>query len=602
LGSGLAAFWLISLLLSTPEMREDKIAKHANLIAFLGALIFLSHPIQTESVTYIFQRATCLAGFFYILSLCLYLKSRLLQEQGEVLHEAKGKRLAILYTFSFASALLAMFTKENTLTLPAMILLCEFFFFKKRRYRYTIPFLILIPIIPILLILTKSVISKSIEGVLAPSTYNELYYFLTQFRVIITYIRLCFIPVNQNLNYDYPLIKMPLDLSALASILALVIILIAALKLFKRHRLISFSIFWFFITILPESSLVHVKGDCIYEHWLYLPLAGYSLFLVSAAYYFFGRNSIKLMVSALIAIVACYSVLTYARNLIWKDELTLWNDVIRKSPQRARPYDSRGLAYFKKGNLDQAISDYNKSITIYSKSITVYSNFITVNRELAGVCNNRGLAYFKKGNLDQAISDYNKAIEIDPELAFAYYNRGNAYVKKGNLDQAISDYNKAITIDPEYADAYSNRGNAYLNKGNLDQAISDYNKAITIDPEYADAYYNRGNVYLNKDNLDQAISDYNKAIEINPELADVYYNRGNAYLNKDNPDQAISDYNKAITIDPEFALAYNNRGVAYFYKKDYDKSWKDVHKAKVLGYKVDSEFIAELKKASGREK
>ncbi len=481
--SGLTAFWLITLLLSTPEMKKDKITKHANLIAFLAALIFLSHPIQTESVTYIFQRSSSLAGFFYLFCLCIYTKSRQLRADGNPL-----SRWGFLYLFSWFLGIFAMLTKENTSTLPLMVILLEIYFFKADkpiRWKYIFPLLILLPLVPLLLLYTRPVTFSDVQTLMNSPLDKGISYLLTQPRVLLTYIRLLLIPVNQNLDYDYPITKSLLELPSLLSILVLAFILISAVKLFRRQRLISFGVAWFFLTLLPESSIIPLN-DVIFEHRLYLPLFGYSLFLVSIAYYLFGKEFFKVMVSMLLVIVACYSILAYNRNLAWKDELTLWNDAVLKSPQKARPY------------------------------------------------NNRGLAYFDKGNLGQAISDYNKAIGIDPNHALAYINRGNAYSNEGNLGQAISDYNKAI--------------------------------------------------------------------EINPNLAEAYYNRGNAYSNKGNLGQAISDYNKAIEINPNLALAYNNRGLAYFNKKDYDKTWKDVHKAEGLGYKVNPQFLAELKKVSGREK
>ncbi|MFH0732310.1 MAG: tetratricopeptide repeat protein, partial [Candidatus Omnitrophota bacterium] len=145
-------------------------------------------------------------------------------------------------------------------------------------------------------------------------------------------------------------------------------------------------------------------------------MAGFAVFLVSAIYCIFENKGIKPVIAILSIAVIFYSILTYNRNFIWKDEFTLWNDTVLKSPNKARPF------------------------------------------------NNRGNAYENKGNIDQALSDYNIAIEIDPKYPKAYNNRGNAYSRKGNFDQALSDYNKAIEIDPKRPKAYNNRGNAYLRK------------------------------------------------------------------------------------------------------------------------------------------
>lgn len=182
-----------------------------------------------------------------------------------------------------------------------------------------------------------------------------------------------------------------------------------------------------------------------------------------------------------------------------------------------------------------------------------------------------------------------------------YNNCGHVYNKLGNFPQVISNCTKAIEINPNLAEAYCNRGGAYEKQGNFNQAILDFTKAIEINPNFADAYYGRGLFYDNQGNFPKAISDYTNAIGLNSYDVDAYNNRGVVYIKQCNYDQAISDLSKAIEINPNDAKTYNNRGFSYFLKKDYDKSWDDVHKAKALGHKINTAFLAELKKASGRE-
>jgi protein O-mannosyl-transferase len=615
--ASIGVYWLILLTFSSVYFKKDRLKEYSVLIALSSALIFLSHPIQTESVAYIHQRATSLVGLFYIFSICFYARSRLLSRDN--------KDWKISYFFSWIFALLSIFTKENAVTLPLAILLYEYCFFKDNKplkKGYILPFLALIPIIPALIFLAKSTTDLAIVNVtdIMRRPVSGYYYFLTQLRVLVTYIRLFFLPINQNLDYDYVLSKTFLDPAVIMSLVFLSAILVIAIRVFNKYRLISFSIFWFFLTLVPESSFIPLRDDVIFEHRLYLPMVGYSLFLVSGLYYLFKAKGVKFLIIMLSLIVAGYSIMTYARNLAWKDEFTLWDDAVRKSPLKARPYINRGLAYQDKGNFDQAILDYNKAIEIkpnlaeayinrglsyqdkgnFDQALLDYNKGIAIKPNLAEAYYNRGLAYQDKGNLDQAILDYNKAIEIKPEYADAYYNRGLVYQNKGNLNQTILDCNKAIEINPEYADAYYNRGLAYQDKGNLDQALLDYNKAIEIKPNYADVYCNRGLAYQDKGNLNQALLDYNKAIEIDSNYAGAYINRGLAYQNKSNLNQALLDYNKAIEIDPDYAEAYVNRAVVYFKKQEYTKSWEDVYRAQILGYKVHPEFIEQLKKASGK--
>ena len=425
LGCAILVWWFVILTLSTPVIRKDKISQYSGLIALFGALIFLSHPIQTESVTYIYQRTTSLAGFFYIFSLCLYVKSRLLQTGNSI-----ASNWRILYVFSWVMCVICMFTKENALTLPLMIILYEFCFFRKGRnikWKHTAPFLIILPIIPIFLFSTKPATFTDIQRLIEYPT-TAYYYFLTQLRVMITYIRLLFLPLNQNLDYCYPISKSLFELPTALSLFLLSFIMLTAIRIFSRYRLISFSIFWFFLTLLPESSIIPMK-DAIFEHRLYLPMVGYSLFLAGLIYYRFGDKTLRLMVTVLIALITCYSMLTYARNSVWKNEFTLSDDIIRKSPLKARPY-----------------------------------------------CN-RGNAYSDRGDYDRAISDYTQAIKIDPNCALAYYNRGNSYKDKGDFDQAVRDYNKAIEIKPDYAIAYHNRAVVYFYKQEYDKSWYNVYKA-----------------------------------------------------------------------------------------------------------------------------
>ena len=150
--TAILVWWLTLLTLSTPAMKEDKITGHAHLIALFSGLVFVSHPVQTEAVTYIWQRTASMAAMFYLASLCFYVKSRLLATSGD----HKG---ILYYILSLIMAVMAMFTKENTVTLPLMILFYEFTFLKTKKninWLYLLPFLLTMFIIPITILLTKS--------------------------------------------------------------------------------------------------------------------------------------------------------------------------------------------------------------------------------------------------------------------------------------------------------------------------------------------------------------------------------------------------------------------------------------------------------------
>ena len=488
--TALLVWWLIRLTLSTPVMITNRIARESDLIALLAGLVFVVHPVQTEAVTYVIQRAASMSSLFYLASLCCYIKARL-SKQGE------GARF---YTGAMIMAVAAMFTKEIAITLPLMVLLYEFFFLRNGRgsnAKGPVLFLPLIFLIPLTMLLTRSFdlhgMHRAAEG---PSGISPIHYLLTEFRVILTYIRLLFWPVGQNLDHDQRVLTGFFQWPVLAGFLSISIMLFFAKRLFLEYRLVSFSILWFFLTLLPESSIFPIR-DVIFEHRLYLPAVGYSIFLVSGLYYVLGRRSIKMMTLILVMAIACFSVLTYQRNAVWKDNLSLWKDTVKMSPHKARPYNNLANVYLKQGNIKQALEDLNKSVELDP----VYPEAF----------DSRCGAYIQQGDLVKAISDCNKSISLNPRNPKAYHNQGLIYEKQGNASMAVLNFNKAIELNPWYAEAYVDRGVVFGEKRHFIQAVLDLSRAIDLDPGNAEAYYNRAGTYYILKEYDKAWNDVHQA-------------------------------------------------------------------------------------------
>ncbi|MDD5281221.1 MAG: tetratricopeptide repeat protein [Candidatus Omnitrophica bacterium] len=499
-------FWFAWLIFSTPIMKKERLAQYKGEIALFISLFFLVHPIQTESVTYVHQRSTCLAGMFYLSSLCLYVTARLWGIDGK-LHIQRR----ILYILAYMLALAGMFTRENTITLPLAVLLFEFYFFrvnKQIRWLPAAPFLITLPVIPITMFLSKPITLLHIQK-LADSPVKGWYYFLTQLNVKITYLRLFFFPLKQNFDYDYPVSRGLFELPTLISLIVLILILVIAVRIFRKYKILSFAVFWFFLTLLPESSFIP-QPDVISEHRLYLPAVGFCVFSVCAMYYMFVAKNRKLLAVLLSAIVVIFSVLTFRRNIVWKDEISLWNDTIGKSPDKARPYNERGNAYADRGSYAKAIADFNKAVEIDAKVPFNIKNPLHSYSIRARIYYNRANTYQKMGDFEQALSDYSRSIEINNKNAGSYNNRAIIYAKKNEYDQAVSDLSQAIKIDPNFILAYSNRAALYMERHKYPEAISDFSKAIQIDPNFIEAYYGRAVAYLNMDNLQQASLDFEK--------------------------------------------------------------------------------------------
>jgi hypothetical protein len=366
-------------------------------VAFFSALLFACHPLQTEAVTYIWQRVTSLTAMLYVLSLVAYIQWRLLRYQTHApeSHRFSSMKSVSYYLVSFIAAVLAMKTKQTAFTLPVTLALYEFMFFngkKTKRIFSLIPLFLTMSIIPLTLIdIGKpwgDVIGDVGEVTRDLTEMSRLDYLFTQFRVMVTYIRLILLPVNQNLDYDYPLYRSFFNPEVFLSFMFLITIAGTGVYILYRfrnsvpeNRLTSFGIFWFFITLSVESSVIPIK-ELIFEYRMYLPSVGVFLALTTAIFMVIDRRKVyaRVITAMLAVIIIALTGATYARNSVWKDEMSLWQDVVNKSPDKARPkarpLNNLGNCYYLKGRYFKAREYYLKSIQSDPYHLPAYENMI----------------------------------------------------------------------------------------------------------------------------------------------------------------------------------------------------------------------------------
>ena len=510
--------------------------------ALAVALLFVSHPVQTEAVTYVFQRFASLVSMFYLLSLVLYIKGRLASSQA-------GKLAS--YFFALVCAVLAMKTKENAFTLPVVITLYEFLFFGgklKKRLLRLLPFLLTMLIVPVTIIIMES--GNTVEEIMSqikdPESLgyqkaSRVEYLFTQFRVIATYLRLLFLPINQNINYNYPVYRSFLDPAVLLSFVFLLALFGAAVYLLFRTqsakrkaqsaenpmpyalctlRLVAFGILWFFITLSVESSIIPIPM-VINEYRVYLPSVGFFLAVVAGAVLLVNSiamhrakpagqtekdnepivsNTMRSALCALLIIVFSLASVTYARNTLWADKVSLWTDVVRKSPGSPRGYNNLGLAYSEKGLYEKAIAAYEYCTALYPSYRTAYVNL--------------GVAYAVTGRINAAVAIFLKAVAMDPNNSIAYTNLGRAYLESGRSVEAVESYRKAIGLNPNNSSAFHGLGTAYVRLNLFDDALATYTRLIALSPNHPEAYRNRGIVYASKGDFNGAGADFRKACSL----------------------------------------------------------------------------------------
>jgi tetratricopeptide (TPR) repeat protein len=401
----------------------------------------------------------------------------------------------------------------------------EYFFFCesvkefKHKVPKLIPFALMMAIVPLNYI-TGTAAAPDAAGGLIPGNYREIshgHYLLTQFNVIRTYIRLLVFPLFQNLDYDYPVSRTLFDLPTLLSLLLLLAVLAIGIMMFKKDRLVSFGIFFFFLALSVESSIIPI-WDVIFEHRLYLPFAGFAIItgrvlftvLPNLKQFEKGGQPSPFFYGILFAIIVLIGFLTIRRNTIWQNEITLWQDVIKKSPNKAR------------GHI------------------------------------NLGLAFQNRGKLKEAHNAYQLALKYKPRDTDAHYNLGNLYRDIGKPDLAINEYARVIRQEPDYIKAHLNLGVVYNQQGMPDNAVEAYQKVVALNPGYGLAYYNLGNIFIRQNQFDRAISFYKKAAERMPDHPGTRNNMGVALERAGQMEAARQAYQDALRVHPGYTDALKN--------------------------------------------
>jgi tetratricopeptide (TPR) repeat protein len=561
--NGFLVYFLVRLLIQAGTGGE---APSRDRVAIAVSLLFVAHPVQTEAVTYIVQRFASLAALFYLLSLVSFLKGRL---------APTGSRLRpAWYAVSVLSAVLAMKTKEIAFTLPFMIVLADLLFVRKpfgKRWIAWIPFLPVLAIIPF-----SRAESLHIGRGLPSQTplIGRFDYLMTQFSVVVTYLRLLVLPARQNLDYDYPVYHSFLAFRVWGSFLILSALMAAAVWLailslkedgrsrwFDR-RLIGFGILWFFIALSVESTIIPID-DVIYEHRLYLPSVGFFLAAVCAASV--GLNRLRVPSGGLsrgvifTAVLSALCLLTYQRNAVWRNSLTLWNNVVKLSPNKARGHLNLGTAYhdiLKRS--DRALEEYRTALSLDDSLHVAHYNL--------------GLIYDELGRTEDAVAEYRRAIELNPDYAEAHGGLGLSYIKMGRKTDAVSELKQAVRLDPGNPEFQNNLGNVLSDTGHPEEAVEAYRKALRLRPDSSEINHNLGVSLYGLGRLEEARDAFRSAIALKPDNVDAHYNLGSIYEKMGDRTSAAGEFEAAARLNPNDASARIRLGRVYFHLEKFSES------------------------------
>ena len=440
------------LLNFTPSINELS-RFSARFIPTVSAFIFLLHPMQTESVTYITQRFASLAALFYLSTMYSYLLWCWQQQQGIIKHN-QTRWLSLILLF------LGMFTRESLFTAPLMILLLEVTVLDNtitagfKRAKLHIAMLPIIPIMVFMVSAAQNNTSPSLSGAINVVNYVEtpiLHYALTQLVVVLNYLCLYLFPVGQSVEHEQTLYTVLHQLPVVSSLIIILLMVVGAYYFYrknqddKRHALIFVGICWYFLGLAVSSSVIPLP-DLMVEHRAYFPAIGFIFALICLLDILrtnIGSTKSNNIMVALIAIwCVILIVLTYNRNKVWESGIMLWSNAVKHSPNSHRSNYNLGVAFIYAKNYHEAIKYLNKSIEIDPNWAQAYEVL--------------AIALIELKRYHEAATVSIKGIDVNPASPVFYNNLGIAYAETGRMADAKQAFSTALALQPGYINAINN--------------------------------------------------------------------------------------------------------------------------------------------------
>lgn len=551
--------------------------EHAGSLALVAALIWLVHPLQTQAVTYICQRMESLMGAAYLATLYCFVRA---QDSG---------RPTYWYAASVASCTFGMGCKEVMAGAPLIVLWYDRTFlagsWREVVARRKVYYLCLAAIWGVAVLFAfhylHSYTSRGdlvvVEG-LTPWTY-----LVSQAGVITHYLRLCFWPQGQCLDYGWPAAHRIQDV--LPQAILVIAMLGATVWCVFRHPKCSFLGGWFFLILAPTSSVVPIK-DLAFEHRMYLPSAAVVVgsvvlgFRLATVLLDRVRLSSTLRRTAWIVVaVVPILVLGYTahlRNEVYASEITLWTDVVNKAPLWSRGWCNLGAAMIDQGdypsalhclhralhddpgdpegnvNLGHALRDlgrYAEAVEHYEQARKRRPNDDDTLVSLAG-------ALVPLGRLDEAAQLCQTVLKRHPDSSKAHVNLGFTLLAQGLAAEALSHFQEALRIDSRSAEAHA--GIAQVLSGRDPKGALDHMaQALRLKPSSPNMNLGMGNL-IAKTDPNRAIPYFETALKVHPEYPEALFNLANAWVACGHPEKAIVYLETAVKLTPDWAEAKNN--------------------------------------------
>lgn len=523
---GLIIFAVVALLLRRLS-HDHFLYRHRLYIAFLTAGLFLLHPVQTQTVSYVIQgQLEGLAALSMFMMVLLFL-----------LHVSPYGRLVrtVSLVLLYGVAILSSGTKEIAIISPILLILIDWFFVAQGNWsalqrRWYVHGAVALIVWGFYLYFMKPSYFTQIFGLqleiknnvgnMLTNSHDEAItpwaFARSQFKVMLHYIWIFLYPWAMSVDYDWFIVRNFLHFDCIVPFMLL--LALASYTLYRLNRdktdWLAFAIIWFFVAVLPRSSIIP-SSELLMDYKTYTASFGIFLILSVAIMYVLERLLAHrpwwVFYGVIMLFLSMLGYLSFVRNKVWGSAQEFWLDIVQHAPKKARSHNNYGVALSEAHKFQEAIDSFERAIAMDPLYPDPYVNVAT--------------AYGALNRVDDAIEVLKQAILLQPYYPESYNNIAAHYMTKKNFYEAERYLKRAIMLRPHYGKAYFNLGRLYIETGHKDKAWECYKNCCTradFDNEVGFRAYGLMSLMLHK--FEDAAFAYEQLMLLNPRDTDYIFN------------------------------------------------------------------------------
>lgn len=541
----LGALVLFGIVRRTPIAGE-----RSDTSALVVALVWLLHPLQTEAVTYVVQRAESLMGLFYLLTLYCFIRGAAAAE-NPAQSAAPAVRRRLWFTLSILSCLLGVGTKETIVTVPVVAFFYDRAFvagsfagaWRTRRGYY-------------LALLSTWIVTAALVATTGGDRGGTFHlgggaawiaYWLTQPQAVVTYLRLSFWP--EPLVFEYGTSWVSDAAEVLPHALLVLTLGVGAIVALWRWPAWGFLGLWFFGLLAP-SSVLPGTIQMIVEHRMYLPLAAVIVAVVALARAALHRLSVPAWAGAAAAlgVITALGLTTFARNRVYASEVSLWGDTVAERPNNPRARYNLGVALAKAGRASEAEREFKQALALQPNH--AFAHF-----EL-------GKAAMLAGRWAEAADRFDAALQADAHFLDARVNLANVLVRQGRGEEAVEHYRAALAEQPA-PDIRANLAGLLIQLGRPAEAVALVQQVLVEAPELPEAHFHWAKLRERAGDRTTAENELRTALRLRPDFAPAAMALGNLLGREGRFAEAVELFRIVLAAEPESFQARNNLANCY---------------------------------------